>query len=114
MDQNKAPTPKVYKYKDRVFYKYKKSNLFLYDVKIFKYTTDGKHFRMELLASDTFEVDQFIGLSLIERKQSKTPGVSYSKDAALIAAPEEFINEYHVKQFTYEKPDKKPKKSIKK
>lgn len=108
------PNFKVYKYKDSVFYKYKKPNLFLYTVKIFKYTTEGRHFRMELLASDTFEVDQFIGLSLIERKQSKVPGVSYSKDASLIAAPEEFINEHHIKQFTYEKPDKKPKKSIKK
>jgi hypothetical protein len=106
--KEEQPKPKLFKYKDKVFYKYNKP-VYLYTVKIFKYTTEDKHFRMEMLGSDVFEVDQFLGLTLRQYKDSKEAGVRYSKDVALLAAPQEFFDKNRVHPFEYE--EKKAKKA---
>jgi hypothetical protein len=106
--KEEQPKPQLYKYKNKVFYKHKEPNVFVYKVQIFKHTTEGKYYRMELLGTDMFEVDKFLGLTLRQFKDSKEAGVRYSKDVSLVAAPQEFINSNHAQQFVYE--EKKAKK----
>jgi hypothetical protein len=109
--KEEKPVPKLYILKNRVFYKHNLAGTYLYTVEIFKYTTEGKHFRMELMGNDVFEVDKFLGLTLREFKGSKEAGVSYSKDATLLAAPQEFIDMNRAQPFKYEEKKKATKKA---
>lgn len=99
----KAHSYKTYIYDGEIFFKYKKPNTFLYKVEIFKYVNDESgYFRMELHDSGEFETQEFIGVNKTRRKKTNTEGIVYEKSISLLAAPDEFIKKYNIKQLTDE------------